>query len=112
MAQKKTLEKTKGLELKDSKEPAPKKTKFIIKPLRSAELEVEKEKEKETTDAAIASQHDVVRGPEVTRIIGLDQPFKEKDKTTAQHKGPEVVKPTEPTQPDAPTQPVQSCYCT
>ncbi|MFS7929219.1 hypothetical protein Hanom_Chr04g00329921 [Helianthus anomalus] len=45
-AQKKTPEKTKGVELKDPKEPAPKKTKFIIKPLRTVEPKVEKVVEK------------------------------------------------------------------
>ncbi|KAF5796843.1 hypothetical protein HanXRQr2_Chr08g0356631 [Helianthus annuus] len=50
-AQKKTPEKTKGVEFKDPKEPAPKKTNFIIKSSRTApnqpEKVAEKEKEKE-----------------------------------------------------------------
>ncbi|KAJ0448498.1 hypothetical protein HanRHA438_Chr17g0826551 [Helianthus annuus] len=113
----KTPEKVKGVELKDPKEPVPKKTKFIIKPSRTIEKEVEKEKErekekeegkeKENTEAAIATEHDTAQGPEVMRITGLDQPFKEKEKETAQPKGYEVVKPTETAQPEAATQTMQ-----
>ncbi|MFS7944521.1 hypothetical protein Hanom_Chr06g00513131 [Helianthus anomalus] len=101
IATKKTLEKVKGVELKDPKEPAPKKTKFIIKPPRTVEPEVEKvvekekekereekEKEKEKqTETAIATEHDTAEGPEVMRITGLDQAFKEKEKHLPSKKG-------------------------
>ncbi|KAJ0694352.1 hypothetical protein HanPI659440_Chr15g0607791 [Helianthus annuus] len=118
-ALKKTPKKVKGIELEKPKESTAKKTKFIIKPPKTTEREVEKvveepagsvilekEKQKETETAA-ATEHDTTQGPEVTRITGLDQPPKEKEKEVAQPKEPEVVKPTEPAQHDAPTQTVQ-----
>ncbi|KAF5802010.1 hypothetical protein HanXRQr2_Chr06g0254711 [Helianthus annuus] len=93
--------------------------KFIIKPPKTSEREVEKvveeptgsvifekDKQKETETAA-ATEHATTQGPEVTRITGLDQPPKEKEKEAAQPKGPEVVMPTEHAQPDAPTQTIQ-----
>ncbi|MFS7945762.1 hypothetical protein Hanom_Chr06g00527961 [Helianthus anomalus] len=129
---KKTHEK-KGVEFKDPKEPAQKKTKFVIKPLKSAELEVEKEKKKaaekpiekekeqekkkvaekpegdksEQTGATATVAHEKAQGPEVMRITGLDQPLLEKKKETTRGKGPEVVKPTKPAQVDALTQTAQ-----
>ncbi|KAF5782182.1 hypothetical protein HanXRQr2_Chr11g0492591 [Helianthus annuus] len=134
-AKKKTPEKE-GVEFRDSKEPVQKKTKFVIKPLKSAELEVEKEKKKvaektvekvkeqekekvaekpegdksEQTGAAITVAHEKAQGPEVVRITGLDQPRHEKKKETARGKGPEVVKPTKPVQVDAPTQTAQVTF--
>ncbi|MFS8021682.1 hypothetical protein Hanom_Chr16g01430261 [Helianthus anomalus] len=105
---------------KDPKEPAQKKTKFVIKhPQTDKEKEKEKEKEKkkaaekpegdqskETSSAAIITQ-DKAQGPEVIHITGLDQPLYEKKKETSRGKGPEVVKPTKLVQVDAPTQTVQ-----
>ncbi|KAJ0540679.1 hypothetical protein HanHA89_Chr09g0319571 [Helianthus annuus] len=133
-AKKKTPEK-KGVELKDPKEPAQKKTKFVINHLQTTmgtiekiieetykekekEKEGEKEKEKkkavekpegdklkETQTAATTAQ-DKAQGPEVVHITGLGQPLHEKKKETTWGKGPEVVKPTKPVQVDAPTQTV------
>ncbi|MFS8003050.1 putative G-protein gamma [Helianthus anomalus] len=77
---------------------------------KELENEKEKEKKKEKEKGAeifVATQRDVAQDPEVTHITGLDQPFKEKEKETAQHMEPEVVKSTEPAQPDAPTQTAQ-----
>ncbi|MFS8022523.1 hypothetical protein Hanom_Chr16g01440491 [Helianthus anomalus] len=131
-AQKKTPEK-KGVEFKDPKEPAQKKTKFVIKPLKTVELEVKKEKKKTTekpfekektqekekatenpegdsskeTGAAAAIAHEKAQVLEVVRITGLDQPLHKKQKKTARGKGPEVVKPTKPLHVDAPTQTAQ-----
>ncbi|MFS7919318.1 hypothetical protein Hanom_Chr03g00211321 [Helianthus anomalus] len=125
-AKKKVLEKTKGVEIKDPKEPAPKKTKFVIKPLKSAELEADKEKEAEKerekekekeknkekekekvgekpegdkskeTGAAATIIHEKAQGPKVVHITGLDQPLHEMEKDTTRGKGLEVLKPTEP----------------
>ncbi|MFS7945150.1 hypothetical protein Hanom_Chr06g00520771 [Helianthus anomalus] len=93
------------------KEPAPKKTKFIIIPPKPNKKEVEKtieeptgdvipEKEKvKETETAPTIKQDKAQGPEVVHITGLDQPFKRED--------PEVVKPTVATQHDAPTKTVQ-----
>ncbi|MFS7908015.1 hypothetical protein Hanom_Chr01g00078251 [Helianthus anomalus] len=125
----KTPEK-KGVEFKDPKKPAQKKTKFVKKPLKTAELEVKNEKKKtaeepiekektqekekvaekpegdssKETGAATAIAHEKAQGPEVVRITGLDQPLHEKQKETARGKGPEVVKPTKHVHVDAPTQ--------
>ncbi|MFS8019426.1 hypothetical protein Hanom_Chr15g01403631 [Helianthus anomalus] len=102
-ALKKTPEKTMGVELEKAKEPAAKKTKFIIKPPRTIEKEVEKvveepassvilEKEKQKqTETAAATERVTAQGLEVTRITGLDQPLHEKEKEAAQSKGPEVT---------------------
>ncbi|XP_022024089.1 uncharacterized protein DDB_G0286299-like [Helianthus annuus] len=87
-ALKKTPEKTKGVEWKDPKEPVPKKTEFIILPPKTTEREVEKptggltlEKEKpKQTETAAVTERVTAQGPKVMRIIGLDQPFNEKEK--------------------------------
>ncbi|MFS7954683.1 hypothetical protein Hanom_Chr07g00633401 [Helianthus anomalus] len=130
-AQKNVPKKTKGVEIMDPKEPAPKKTKFIIKHPQTIEGTVEKvfgkeiekenekdkekkkafekpvvDKSKETETAATAAQ-EKRQGPEVVHITGLDQPLHEKEKEATREKGPEVVKPTEPMQVDAPTQTMQ-----
>ncbi|MFS7920832.1 hypothetical protein Hanom_Chr03g00229411 [Helianthus anomalus] len=63
------------------KEPAAKKTKFIIKPPRTSEKEA-------GTETAATTRHDEAQGLEVVYITELNQPFKEKE--------PEVLKPKEP----------------
>ncbi|MFS7975860.1 hypothetical protein Hanom_Chr10g00885621 [Helianthus anomalus] len=102
-AQKKAPEKTKGVEIKDPKEPTPKKTTFIIKSSKTASDQSEKEKEKEKvveklegdkskeTEVAATIAHEKAQGPEVVRITGLDQPLHEKEKEVTWGKGPEVV---------------------
>ncbi|MFS7931558.1 hypothetical protein Hanom_Chr04g00357381 [Helianthus anomalus] len=56
-ALKKTLEKTKGVELEKVKEPAAKKTKFIIKPPKTTEKEVEKVVEEPMGDVILEKKN-------------------------------------------------------
>ncbi|KAM0057781.1 hypothetical protein Hdeb2414_s0005g00162461 [Helianthus debilis subsp. tardiflorus] len=112
-ALKKTPEKVKGVELEKPKEPAPKKTKFVIIPPKPIKKEVEKtveeptgevvpEKETLETEAPAITKQDKAQGPKVVGVTGLDQPFKTK--------GPEVVKPMVAALPDAPTQTYKAAY--
>ncbi|MFS8023339.1 hypothetical protein Hanom_Chr16g01450311 [Helianthus anomalus] len=111
-AQKKVLEKTKGVVIKDPKEPAPKKTKFVIKHPQTTEgaiekmveKEIEKEKEKEkVAEKPVEKEKEKEKGPEVVHITGLDQPLPGKKKEVTRGKGPEVVKPHEPAQKETTT---------
>ncbi|XP_022030642.1 putative uncharacterized protein DDB_G0271982 [Helianthus annuus] len=120
-AKKKTPEK-RSVVFKDPQEPALKKTKAIIKPIKAAGIESEKEKRKavekvvekekerkkekasekpvggepKETGAAATTAHEKAQGLEVVRIMGLDRPLHEKRKES------EVEKLTKPAQPDAP----------
>ncbi|MFS8001481.1 hypothetical protein Hanom_Chr13g01190861 [Helianthus anomalus] len=96
-AQKKVTEKAKGVEIKDPKEPAPKKTKFVIKHPQTTEGTIEKmvEKEIEKEKAAekpVEKENEKEKGPEVVHITGLDQPIHEENKEPTRGKGPEVAK--------------------
>ncbi|KAM0061466.1 hypothetical protein Hdeb2414_s0004g00136421 [Helianthus debilis subsp. tardiflorus] len=118
LALKKTPEKTKGVEFRDPKESAPKKTKFIIKffktvpkePRKVVEKVIEKVVEKPTgdkpkkTETASTTAQDKTQGPGVVHITGLDQPLKRKEIETIRQREPEIVKPVEPAQPDVPLQ--------
>ncbi|MFS7998779.1 hypothetical protein Hanom_Chr12g01157981 [Helianthus anomalus] len=128
LGKKKTPEK-KGVEFKDPLEPAQKRTRVVIKPFKSAGLEIEREKKKKAaeepvkekekekekekveenpegdkskeTRAAATTTHEKALGPEVVHITGLDQPLHEKRNEPTTGKGPEVAKPTKPAQADA-----------
>ncbi|KAJ0666544.1 hypothetical protein HanPI659440_Chr17g0668011 [Helianthus annuus] len=116
-AKKKTPEK-KGVVITEPSEPALKRPKVTIKPLKVTESEKEKhvhvEKEIERKRAAdtpltepeepgvtAATLPEKVQGPEVAHITGLDQPHHEKQKETG------VENPTEPSPANAPVQTTQ-----
>ncbi|MFS7988589.1 hypothetical protein Hanom_Chr11g01036641 [Helianthus anomalus] len=104
-AKKKTPE-NKGVAFKDPQELAQKRTRVVIKPFKSAGLDVEKEKKK-AADKTVEKEKEQEEGPEVVHITGLDQPLHEKKKETTRGKGLEIVKPTKSVQVDPPTQTVQ-----
>ncbi|MFS8006979.1 hypothetical protein Hanom_Chr14g01255581 [Helianthus anomalus] len=98
-ALKKTPEKTKGVELKDPKEPTPKKMKFIIRLPKTTEREVEKmfkrptgsenlEKDKQKEiEIVAATEHAIAHSPEERASWGLTSPPRRKKKKLLRQKG-------------------------